>query len=491
MNIDINNLYAILHAGMPIWILVCGAALCILFDSIASKKMASVIYGIGIASLLGSLYATWQLWITPELLASQNLLVIDLTTLFFIFLVNSIGIITLLNSVGYLKIHEGLNGEFCSLILCSIIGMIFLFASNHLFVNFIGLETMSLSIYVLVGSHKHSLKSNEAALKYFILGGVASAIMLYGIALFYGAFSTLNLSILSNLIAAQELVYLKNIALGLLLLGLFFKMAVVPFHFWAPDVYEGAPAPVTGFMATAVKTAAFGFALRIFTELDVLNMPQIPQLLTVIVIATLVVGNLLALVQNNVKRILAYSSISHAGFLLFGLLAGFENGHFNASNAHVVMFYLLAYFSMTLGAFAVLSLLTKERSEACDFSDLAGLGKKHPVLAGLFTLFMLSMVGLPGTVGFTAKFNIIYLAIQNNHIGLSIIAVITSIISVYYYLKPSVVMFFTSSEEGNYFHSIPVTVSISLTICSFLVIYLGFNPDVFLKLSQIAVAKFH
>ena len=220
MNIDFNNLDAIISAGQPIWILGIGAVLCILLDAIFGNKAAGFIYGAGIASLVASLYSTWQLWLAPEKLATQNLLVIDLFTLFFILLIGSIGIITLLNSYAYLKLQKSLSGEYCALILCSIIGMIFLFASNHLLVNFIGLETMSLSIYVLVGSHRENIKSNEAALKYFVLGGVASAIMLYGIALFYGAFSTLRLDILATLVAAEDLAYLKNIALGLLLLSL-------------------------------------------------------------------------------------------------------------------------------------------------------------------------------------------------------------------------------------------------------------------------------
>lgn len=490
MTPDIQNILSILHDGLPIWVLCVGIILCILIDALWPKKMLTIIYTVGILSLLTSLWAAWTQWQFPELILSQDLLVMDTLTLFFMFVVIVIAIITLFNSLGYIKIHQNLTAEFCSLILCSVVGMIFLFASDHLIVNFIGLETMSLCVYVLVGSHKKNYKSNEAAIKYFIMGGVASAILLYGIALFFGAFGTMRISQLTNLLPASGLAYLPKIAIGMMMVGIFFKIAIVPFHFWAPDVYEGAPSPVTGFMATAVKSAAIGFAIRIFTELNVLGMEQIPRLLTIFVIATLVVGNLMALVQDNVKRMLAYSSISHAGFLLFGILVGFENGVYVPFSSRVILFYLVGYFAMTLGAFAVLSLMTKEKSEATDYSDMRGLGLKHPILAGIFTLFMLSLIGMPGTIGFAAKFNLISLAIKNHHIYMAILAVLISVISVYYYLKPSVLMFFDKSDKPSVIKEIPLTLTVSLTFCAFLVVYYGIYPDTILKLSEIAASKF-
>lgn len=487
MTPNVPNLINILSSGLTIWVLALGSLLCLAIDSIWPKKITSVVYTLGILTLLTTMCTAWVQWQNPELLMNQDLLVIDLHSLFFIFLVCTVGVLTLFNALGYIKIHKTLTAEFCSLVLFSILGMIFFFSSDHLLVNFIGLETMSLSIYVLVGSHRKSFKSNEAAIKYFVMGGVASAVFLYGMALFYGAFRTLKISELAIMLSTPGLEYLPKIALGMLLSGIFFKLAVFPFHFWAPDVYEGSPSPVTGFMATGVKIATFGFAIRLFISLNILNMPEIQTLMTPIVVGTFIVGNLLAIVQDDVKRMLAYSSISHAGFLLFGILAGFQNGQYSVYAANTVLFYLLGYLAMTLGAFAILSLLVKEKSEATSYSDLRGLGQKHPLIAGLFTVFMFAMIGMPGTVGFAAKYSIISLAVSNDHMALAILAVVMSIISAFYYLRPSVEMFFSAPNSNTpILKDIPFTSSISITLCLFLTIYLGLNPDTFIKLSQIA-----
>lgn len=507
-----ENLIGLITTGTPIWILCAGAILCLLIDALWPKKMTTVVYTVGILTLGTSLATTAAQWQSPKLLGTQDLLVMDLMSLFILGIILVIGILTLFNALGYVKLNQTLTSEFCSLLLFSIVGMVFLFCSQNLILNFIGLETMSLAIYVLVGSHKKNLKSNEAALKYFVMGSVASAILLYGIALYYGAFKTMDLNALAQVVPTPSLAYLPRIALSLILLGILFKLAVVPFHFWAPDVYEGAPSPVTGFMATAVKVAAFGFGLRVFLKLGVLELPHIETLLAVVVIATFIVANVVAILQEDVKRMLAYSSISHAGFILFGVLAGFQDGRYNPATADTVLFYLLGYFLMTLGAFAILSLFTKDRSEATGYSDLRGLGKKHPLLAGLFTLFMISMIGIPGTAGFVAKYGVIALAVQNNHLALAVLAVAMTVVSAYYYLRPSVVMFFTDNFDqwvgmpGSQnklaanlrgdapakpvISQFPFTVSIAVTLCAFLTVYIGVNPDVFVTLSQIAASTF-
>jgi len=490
MTLNLENLWQIFLSGKVIWSLCGGALLCILVDSLWPKRMTSLVFGVALLSLIFSLILAFDQWLHPETLGNQDLLVIDRLTLFFLILVIVIAIFTLLNALGYLRLHENLTAEFSSLILLSVVGMVFLFASDHLILNFIGLETMSLAVYVLVGSHKKNTKSNEAAVKYYILGSVASAILLYGIALFYGAFGTLKLSQLAYVVSAPELAYLPKIALGLILTGLFFKLAIVPFHFWAPDVYQGAPAPVTGFMATGVKAAALGFGLRVFLELGTMNLPQIQVLLQWVIVATFLVGNLVAIAQDDVKRMLAYSSIAHAGFLIFGLLAGFENGVYQRENSSSVLFYLLGYSFMTLGAFAFLSLLVQEKKEATSFGDLSGLGHTHPILAAVFGLFMLSLLGLPGTVGFAVKYNVIALAVKNGHIALSIVAVLTSVISAFYYLRPISVMYFRESSSAAVIQEIPLTLYVSLTVCAFAVIYLGLQPDLYLEFSKIAVSVF-
>lgn len=490
MTPNLENLWQIFLSGKVIWSLCAGAILCILVDSLWPKRMTPLIFGVALLSLVFSLGLALDQWLHPETLKNQDLLVIDHLTVFFLVMVVVIAILTLLNALGYLRLHENLTAEFSSLILFSVVGMVFLFASDHLVLNFIGLETMSLAVYVLVGSHKKNTKSNEAAVKYYILGSVASALLLYGIALFYGAFGTFKLSQLAHVVSAPGLAYLPKIALGLILTGLFFKLAIVPFHFWAPDVYQGAPAPVTGFMATGVKAAALGFGLRVFLGLGTMDLPQIQVLLQWVIVATFLVGNLVAIAQDDVKRMLAYSSISHAGFLLFGLLAGFENGIYNRANSDTVLFYLLGYSFMTLGAFAFLSLLVQEKEEATSFGDLSGLGHKHPILAAAFGLFMLSLLGLPGTVGFAAKYNVIALAVKNGHIALSIVAVLVSVISAFYYLRPISVMYFRDNLDTVVIREVPLTLYCSLTVCAAAVICLGLQPDAFLTFSKIAVSVF-
>ncbi len=486
MSNNLSNLYNIFLAGLPLWILCAGGLVCLTVESLWPKRATLLVYTLAIASLVGSLLTIFRYWQNPASIAQSDFLIFDMLTLYVMGLVTLVGILTLFNALGYIRLHQNLASELSALVLFSIAGMILMFASDNLLVSFVGLETMSLCIYVLVGSHKKNYKSSEAAIKYFIAGGVASAILLYGIALFYGSFETLQLSVLANLLPTPELEFMRRMALTLMLTGVLFKLAIVPFHFWAPDVYEGAPAPITGFMATGVKIAVFAFAIRLFMAFNVLQFPEMPGLLTTLTVLTLVVGNTAAIMQNDVKRMLAYSSIAHAGFLLLGILAAFRDQSFVAFQSHVVLFYLLGYLLMTLGAFAVISLLTREKSEATSFDDLKGMAVKHPILAALFTLFMLAMVGMPGTIGFAAKYNIIAMAVQNHHIPLAIVAVITSVISAYYYLRPSVMMYFHESNGDEVIAYQPLTITVVLTVCTFLVIYVGLFPDQFITLSQIA-----
>lgn len=494
MNIDLNQLQQLLLQAVPILILCAGALLCLLVDAIWPEKVSLIVYAIGIITLVASFISACVAW-GQELVVSQAvqnhfpILIIDQFTLFFMLLVTLIGIFSLLSALGYIKIHQTLTSEFCSLVLFAVIGMVFLFASDHLIVNFIGLETMSLAVYVLVGSHKKNLRSNEAAMKYFVMGGVASAIMLYGIALFYGSFGTFHLIEISVADFSQELIFLRNISIALVLVGVFFKIAVVPFHFWAPDVYEGAPAPVTGFMATGVKVAAFAFLIRFIALLHG-DIPHVQTLLSVIVVLTLVVSTLLAVIQTNLKRMLAYSSISHAGFLVFGLLAGFENGVYVKAHAEVLAFYLLGYTFMSLGAFSVLSLLVKSRHEATDISDLRGLAAQNPVLAGVFSLFLISMAGIPPLVGFAIKYNVIALAVKNGHLEMAILAVLASVVAVFYYLRPIVSMYFGSEQENKNIGEIPLTTLSAISFCVVLVIGIGLRPDAFIQLSRLAVSMF-
>lgn len=496
--IDLNYLTALFYAGLPIWILTVGGLLCLTVDSLWPKKGAPFVFGLGIITLVICVYYALEQWVSGVTYA-QDLLVSDRVTLYFIFVVMLIGLLHLFNSYTYLKIIERHCGEMVALTLFSLVGMVFLFASDHLIVNFIGLETMSLSIYVMVGSNRKDVRSNEAAMKYFVMGSVASALLLYGIVLLYGSFGTFRLAALSQAELFPGLSFLPRIAVGLILGGFFFKLALVPFHYWVPDVYEGAPTPVTGFMATGVKVAMFALFIRVLTAMNYLPTETVQTILTICVVLTLLVGNLAAIVQQNVKRMLAYSSISHAGFILMGLLVGFKGGKFDPEVSSAVLFYLLGYSFMTLGAFAVLSVMVDKKKETTQYSDLAGLGFKRPVLALAFSLFMISLLGIPPTVGFAAKYGIFSYAIKNGYVGLAIFAIITTLISAYYYLYPLVVMYFRGSKETavqpdealSVKAEVPFPLMLSLVCCSVAVIYMGIQPMMFIKMAQKAAGVFN
>lgn len=424
---------------------------------------------------------------------AQDLFLADKLTQFFVVVVLFVALVSLLNAYAYLKARGSgkgiLPGAIVTLILFSAVGMIFLFASDHLIVNFIGLEIMSLAIYVLVGSNRKDVRSNEAAMKYFVMGSAASALLLYGIALLYGSYGSFQLSELAKISSIPTAVYLPRIGVALVLAGVLFKLAIAPFHFWVPDVYEGAPSPITGFMATGVKVAAFALLIRVLITLHSIPDTSISLVLTVCTVLTLLAGNLGAIVQDNVKRMLAYSSIAHAGYLLLGLAVGFKEGAFDPQVSQAVLFYLVGYSFMTLGAFAVLSVMVQDKKEATQFTDLNGMGYTNPWLAAAFSLFMISLLGIPGTVGFAGKYAVFSYAVKTGHLGLAVFGILTSLVSAYYYLRPLVVMYFRG-EGGRKIGALPLPALASLVFCAAAVIYLGLFPSDYLKMAELAVAAF-
>jgi len=487
--IDIAYLTALIKASPAIWVMAGGALVCLLIDCIFPKNGGKAVFVAGLLASFLAMVAAFHQWMSGGEF-QHDLIVSDRLTLFFCFIVVFVTVISLLNMYQYLSSRPKQFSECVTLVLFSAVGMIFLFASDHLIVNFIGLETLSLAIYVLVGSNRQDLRSQEAALKYFIMGAVASAFFLYGVALLYGSFGTLRLGQLSQFTPFEGLQYLPRIAVTLIMAGLFFKLALAPFHFWVPDVYEGAPAPVTGFMATGVKVSALALVIRLITSLNYLPDGRVPELMTIAVILTLIVGNLGAIMQDDVKRMLAYSSIAHAGFLMLGLLVGYKEGKFDPHVSAAVMYYLIGYSVTTLGAFAVLSLLIDHKREATSFKDLHGLGTSRPVVALVFSLFLISLLGIPPTVGFTAKYGIISFAIQNGYFKLAIFAMIMTLVSAYYYLRPIVSMYFEGSPEKQrpYIQSpIHATLMFSLVFCALTVLYLGIKPEDYLSLASLAV----
>jgi NADH-quinone oxidoreductase subunit N len=335
---------------------------------------------------------------------------------------------TILLSLGYLERERLLAPEYYPLILLATAGMMFLSGAEDLIVLFLGLEVMSVAVYVLAGYNRANASSAEAALKYFLIGAFASGFLLYGIALVYGATGTTNLSLIGAQLAGGPLSLMAALGLGLLLIGFGFKVAAVPFHMWAPDVYDGAPTPVSGFMATGVKAAAFVALVRVLVE----AFPSAEHLWQPVVfgiaIASMVLGNLVALAQRTLKRMLAYSSIAHAGYLLVAVWPG------SRLSAGALLFYLLAYVVTTLASFGFLSALGRNGERDVTFDDIAGLGTRRPWVAVGLSICMLSLLGFPGTLGFMGKWFILSAVIAEGQMTLAVILVLTSVVSAGYYL---------------------------------------------------------
>lgn len=359
--------------------------------------------------------------------------------------------------------------ELVFLAMNSILGMLILVSAVDLLIIFIGLELMSLSLYLMIAMSHEQKISKEAAIKYFVLGSFASAIFLYGISFIFGTAGTVNLldlmDVSATLVGTNKL-YLFGIAF--VVLGFCFKVSIAPFHAWTPDVYQGAPTPMTSFMATAVKTVSFAAFLRVLATKPLLGSQNLFDVLQWLAVITMTVGNLAALVQTNFKRTIAYSSISHSGYLLVGIItAGIsQNSAFSAAS---VIFYLVGYGLMTMGTFAVISLIEKDESSVVQTEQLAGFAKKQPVLAICLTVFLLSLAGLPPTLGFFGKLYLFSSAVNEGLIWLSLWGVINSVISVYYYLRPIVMMYMREgdcdiADEGSYATTVLVVVAAILIL---------------------------
>ncbi len=352
------------------------------------------------------------------------------------------GILTVLLSKSYIA-REGIeHGEYYALLLFAIVGMMLMAAAADLIVFFLGLELMSVAFYVLTGFARQRVLSNEAALKYLLLGAFATGFLLYGVALIYGASGTTNIASVTERAGSLSGNSTMVIGIGLLLVGLTFKVAAVPFHMWVPDVYEGAPTTVTGFMSTGGKAAAFAAMLLVLSPIILTSMAPVRDVLAVVAALSMIVGNLIAISQSSIKRMLAYSSIAHAGYILVGVVAA------NLSGNHGVMFYLVAYTLMNIGAFGVLAILESKEAQNLTFDDYAGLSSRKPMLAGLMAVFMFSLTGIPPFAGFFGKYYVFVGAVEAGYTWLAIVGVLMSVLSAYYYLRLVVLMYFKEQSSA-------------------------------------------
>ncbi|MBW3581220.1 MAG: NADH-quinone oxidoreductase subunit N [Actinobacteria bacterium] len=413
---------------------------------------------------------------------------IDGFTVFFTVVISVAIALGALVADDYLR-REDLDGpELYVLMLLSGAGGVVMAMANDLIVVFLGLETLSIALYVMAGFHLRRLESQESAIKYFVLGSFSSAFLLYGIALVYGATGSTNFSEIAGFLSANVLVTngLLFAGFALLLVGLGFKVAAVPFHVWTPDVYQGAPTPVTAFMASAAKTAGFAALLRVFMSAFELYRLDWQPIMWALAVLTLLVGSFLAIVQNDVKRMLAYSSIGHAGFVLVGVQAATDRGVAGA------LFYLLAYTFMVTGSFAVVALVGGRGDADHDLSAYRGLSAHHPVLALAFTVLLLAQAGVPLTSGFLAKFYVIGAAVEAGSYALALIAMVSAVVSAFVYLRITVAMYM--SEEGDAGATprwaaarVPAGAALGLAIAVAFTVAVGVLPSTVVDLARDAV----
>ncbi|MBX7137080.1 MAG: NADH-quinone oxidoreductase subunit N [Oligoflexia bacterium] len=430
-----------------------------------------------IAALVSTLFVNQEYEVGQTIL--QGFIYADPFAAFFNLLICGGALLALMIGESYLQ-REGIEarGEYYALYLFSTTGALLLCNSAELIMLFLSLEIMSMALYCMCGSALAVRRSAEAALKYFFLGSFSSAFLLYGIAVLYGLTGTMQIGAISTAISYKEPI-LAMIGVGLMIVGLVFKIGAVPFHFWAPDVYDGAPTPVTAYMACVVKSAAIGVSIRILWVCFGALFPLWAGSVWTIALLTMVVGNVFAVKQRSVKRMLAYSSIAHAGYIMMAFLA--QGGTYEGGAA--ALYYLVAYTVMTLGAFAVLLAVTQGPGGGAfsdDISKFNGLGSRRPVLAILMSLFLLSLAGIPpGMAGLLGKFYVFSAAIKSGYVGLAIVGVLSSAISCFYYLRVIVAMYFVEDESSEvspvlaapsaYFHG-------AIAVCAAGVVFLGIFP---------------
>ncbi len=447
-------------------------------------RSRSLPFYLSIIGLIGGLVLVANQWDVPES-GYFGMVQVDNFAVFFNIIFLVAGLITVLMARNYL-IERGIERfEFYVLLLFSTVGMMTMASSSDLIVIFLGLEIMSVPLYVMAGLARKDPASNEASVKYFIIGAFATGFLLYGIALVYGASETTDLRrILTDFsfISAKSGFLLYSGAF-LILLGFGFKVAAVPFHMWVPDVYQGAPTPVTAYFSVAPKAAGIAALLRIF----IYGLPQlggITSMFWILAVLTMTAGNLLAIYQENIKRMLAYSSIAHAGYILVALTVGGEGA------VSAAIFYLFAYAFFNLGGFMVVTMIDSRSGSKALISEMKGLGGRHPFLAVLLGLFMFALAGFPPTAGFFGKFYIFSEAVKSDYIPLVIIAVMNSFVSVYYYLRVVWISFFEKSDtefKPIYYHPAAVLV---LVITAVGTLAIGFFPQFWLHLAREATFPF-
>jgi NADH-quinone oxidoreductase subunit N len=463
---------------------------CVTLAALASMGMEAFrkpgekipIGGLGIIGLVGAAVSTVMLWNRNA--DGFGVIVADNFGLFVTMTLVIVGILTIMFSSQVIHGQDYPKGEYYTLLLFSIVGMMMMATANDLLVVFVALEILSLAVYVLTGIRRDSLKGTEAAFKYFLLGAFSSAFFLYGIAFTYGITGSTRLTAVGSYLAAQSLSGnpMVLIAVGLLLVGFAFKISAVPFHMWTPDAYEGAPAIVTGFMSTGVKAAAFAAFARVFLSAFEPFRADWAPIVAALAALTMILGTVVGVAQSNLKRMLAYSSIAHGGYLLVGLVSA------NQVGKAAILFYLLGYSVTNLAAFGVIALLGERDRDNDELRDYAGLWNSHPALAALMTVCLLSLGGLPPTVGFIGKWYIFTAAVGAGYYWLAIIGVLTSVVSVFFYLRVVVMMYMADRAGAPMPARVTVVGMAALTLSIAAIFYLGVLPAAIMNYAAESIA---
>jgi NADH-quinone oxidoreductase subunit N len=476
MNIPPINIVAILPAA----ILSIVGILIMVGEPFVSRAGKSSLGWFGLAGVIAAILGLFPMAGNRGLWYS-SLWIVDDYSIFFHLIFLIIAGVTILTSIDFLA-REGMNhAEFYALLLFATAGMMMMAGSNELILIFIGLEVLSIATYVLAGFRRTDLKSNESALKYFLLGSFSSAFFLYGVALVFGATGSTNLTVIADAMRSPDAqISLVYLAAGMMLIALCFKVAVAPFHIWTPDVYEGAPTPVTGFMSVGPKAAGFAVFLRIFMTAFPGIQDRWISIIWMVAALTMILGNVIAVSQTNIKRMLAYSSIAHAGYIAVAFAAGSQRG------ISAALFYLMAYSLTNLGAFAIVTILSRSEDKLTNLADYAGLAAKRPGVAALLTLFLLSLAGVPGTAGFAGKFFIFRSSVESGLVWLTVIGVATTVVSFYYYLYVVVQMYMRSPGEEFADIRLAGSLRLALLIAAAGTVYLGILPTRLLDWSTVA-----